>query len=839
MEENEEINRQLQQAISECARLREENTRLRMLLSIQSGETNSPDHDLHLSQSPSQQLLPSQSASTSELSPETKIKLFRGLFRGRDDVYALRWESRKGNSGYSPACIREWEQNNDGTFRLKKDAVDREYVPLTDEVIRNHLTGKCTVGIYPLLMNETCWLLATDFDKKTWEDDARAFLETCRTLGVPAALERSRSGNGGHVWIFFDQPLAASTARKLRCVILTRTMEQRHQIGLDSYDRFFPNQDTMPKGGFGNLIALPLQHEPRAKGNSVFINENLQPHPDQWQFLTTLRRITANEVDSIIQEALRHGDLINVRASLTDEQADEDPWTLPPSKKRMDKPITEPLPEKVRIVRGNLLYIEKAGLPSAMLNRLIRVAAFQNPEFYRAQAMRLSTFGKPRVIRCAEEFTHHIGLPRGCLDDVLTLLKSHDVKAELIDERFHGHQIEASFRGELRPLQQMAAAAMQPHDDGIICAPTAFGKTAIAAWLIAERKTNTLVLVHRQQLLDQWRERLASFMDLPIAEIGRIGAGKSVRTGFIDIGMIQSLNRKGEVKDAVADYGHIIIDECHHLSAFTFEQVMRQAKAKYVTGLTATPVRKDGHHPIIMMQCGPIRYHLSERKMAEIRPLQHTVVTRHTDFSLTNQSSDLSIQEIYRAIALDERRNGLIVNDILHEIEAGRSPLLLTERTDHLKLLTERLHGTVQHVIELKGGLGKKQRQQMADKLQAISDQEPRVILATGRYIGEGFDDARLDTLFLAMPISWRGTLQQYVGRLHRTHGDKRAVRVYDYVNYRVPMLTRMYEKRVRGYKAIGYTVEGQGERETLDEIQTGKTRIYNAETPQTLPDDH
>jgi superfamily II DNA or RNA helicase len=835
MKDNEDVKQQLEQALSGCARLREENARLRTLLNIRSDEAaKSPDHDLHLLQSP----LPSQSMSHSDLSPEAKIKLFRSLFRGRDDIYALRWESRNGRSGYSPACAREWEQNDDGTYRLKKDAGNREYFPLTDEVIRNHLTGKCTAGIYPLLTDETCWFLAVDFDKKTWQDDARAFLETGKEMGVPAALERSRSGNGGHVWIFFDQPLSASTARKLGCAILTRTMERRHQIGLDSYDRFFPNQDTMPKGGFGNLIALPLQREPRDKGNSVFLDENLLPHPDQWQFLTTTRRITADEVNSIVQESLRHGDLIDVRTSVTDEQADEDPWTLPPSKRRVDKPITEPLPEKVRIVRGNLLYVENAGLPSAMINRLIRVAAFQNPEFYRAQAMRLSTFDKPRVISCAEEFTGYIGLPRGCLDDVLALLKSHEVKADLVDERFPGQQVEVSFRGELRPLQQMAIAAMQPHDDGIVCAPTAFGKTAVAAWLIAERKTNALVLVHRRQLLDQWRERLALFLDIPAGEIGRIGGGKSDRTGIIDIGMIQSLNRKGEVKDSIADYGHIIIDECHHLSAFTFEQVMRQAKAKYVLGLTATPVRKDGHHPIIVMQSGPIRYRLSERKMAEIRVLLHTVVTRRTDFSLPDQSNDLSIQEIYRAIALDEQRNELIVNDLLREIEAGRSPLLLTERTDHLKLLSERLKGAVQHVIELKGGLGKKQRQQMAERIQAISDQEPRLILATGRYIGEGFDDARLDTLFLAMPISWRGTLQQYVGRLHRTHDDKRVVRVYDYVDYRVPMLMRMYEKRVRGYKAIGYTFEGQGERGTPDETQIGKTRTNNTEAPQTLSDD-
>ncbi|MCI0663454.1 MAG: DEAD/DEAH box helicase, partial [Acidobacteria bacterium] len=807
MKERDDLSEQLQRALSECARLRKENDRLKALLGIQPDKIGSLQNlDLHT--------LPPKASPAPEISnktllPEAKVALFRSLFRGREDVYALRWVSKNGRSGYSPAGTREWEQSVAGTYKLKKDLQNREYFPLTDEVIRHHLIGKCTVGIYPLLSDETCWFLAADFDKKTWQDDSRAFLETSCKMGVPAVLERSRSGNGGHIWIFFDRPVSAAVARKLGCIILTRTMERRHQIGLDSYDRFFPNQDTMPKGGFGNLIALPLQREPRAKSNSVFLDENLQTYPDQWQFLTTIRRFKAEEVEAIVREASRQGEIIRVRTSSIDDQVEEDPWTLPPSRKHTDKQISEPLPDSVRIVRSNLLYLEKANLPSAMLNRIIRVAAFQNPEFYRAQSMRLSTFGKPRVISCAEEFPNHIGLPRGCLDDLQSLLQSHCVKADLVDERFAGEDIEVSFRGELRPLQQMAVAAIQPYDDGIICAPTAFGKTAIAAWLITERRVNTLVLVHRQQLLDQWRERLSIFFDIQPGDIGQIGGGKTSRTGIVDLGMIQSLIRKGEVKDMVTEYGHIIVDECHHLSAFTFEQVMKQAKAKYVVGLTATPIRKDGHHPIIEMQCGPIRYHLSEKKMMATTPIQHTVIPRYTDFNLPHHSNDLSIQEIYRAISLDQKRNEMIINDLLRALESGRSPLFLTERTDHLKLLAERLNGIVPHIIELKGGMGKKQRQELAERLRAVPDQEPRVILATGRYIGEGFDYSRLDTLFLAMPISWRGTLQQYVGRLHRMHDNKQVVRVYDYVDLRVTMLMRMYEKRVRGYRAIGYDIEG------------------------------
>lgn len=807
---------QLQEALDECERLRKENSRLRKII-CDLPEKFATSHVPN--QTDEQDFCPPiPEAISSDLSPEAKVTLFRNLFCGREDVYAIRWESKKGRTGYSPACV------HDGTFIYTSDRSrptvhqDRKFLPVTDEVIRDHLLGKHTVGIYPLLLDETCWFLAADFDKKSWREDAAAFLETCCEAGVPAALERSRSGNGGHIWIFFDYPIQASLARKLGTALLTRTMERRHQLGLDSYDRFFPNQDTMPKGGFGNLIALPLQRGPREKGNSVFLDEGFQPYADQWQILSTFKRTTKGEVEALVREASQHGDLIGVRMSVTDEDAEEDPWTLPPSGKRPDKPILEPLPERVRVVRGNLLYVEKEQLPSAMINRLIRLAAFQNPEFYKAQAMRLSTFGKPRVISCAEEFSRHIGMPRGCLDNLVAFLKDHQVEVDVTDERFAGSPITASYLGELRHLQHLAAATMLSYDDGVLCAPTAFGKTAVAAWLIAERTVNTLVLVHRTHLMDQWREQLALFLDIPKKNIGQVGGGKNSRTGCVDIGVIQSLNRKGVVKDWVADYGQVIVDECHHLSAFTFEQVLRQVKARYVVGLTATPTRKDGHHPIITMQCGPIRYNLSAKKLAAITMLRHEVIPRHTEFKTPVGPGDITIQDLYAALVHDQQRNELIISDLLLALEAGRSPLLLTERTEHLPKFIERLKDIVPNVFELRGGMGKKQRKILTDRIKAVPDHERRVIVATGRYIGEGFDDPRLDTLFLAMPISWRGTLQQYAGRIHRLHSNKRVVQVYDYVDQYVPMLARMYEKRLKGYKAIGYAVREQ--------VKTGLTLL-------------
>jgi superfamily II DNA or RNA helicase len=788
----------------ENIRLREENARLRRLLAA---------HSI-----PIPQFIPeatTQAVDTAvpvnkEERARKRIALFRSLFRGREDVYARRWERDDGRHGYSPAAVKDWRAIRESRpeERKKVDQKTRRFLPLTDVVIENHLLGRETVGVYPLLPDETCWFLAADFDKKTWEYDALAFLETCRELEVPAALERSRSGKGGHIWIFFERAVPAIAARKLGCTLLTRTMERRHQVGLDSYDRFFPNQDTMPKGGFGNLIALPLQFAPRKAGNSVFIDADFRPYPDQWQFLSTIRRMAVDTAEEIVAQAQRRGDLIGVRMSSTDDEEAQDPWTLPPSRRRRDPSIAGPLPKTVQIVRANLVYVERKGLPSSMINRILRLAAFQNPEFYKAQAMRLSTYDKPRVIACGQEFDQHVGIPRGCLAETLALLDAHKIRPEICDERYPGAAIEAEFHGQLRPSQEEAVAKITAFDEGVLCAPTAFGKTAVAAWLIAKRGVNTLVVVHRQQLLDQWQERLAMFLDLPAKSIGHIGGGKTDRTGCVDVAVIQSLYRNDEVKDFVGDYGQVIVDECHHISAFTFEQVMRQVKAKYVVGLTATPTRKDGHHPIVYMQCGPVRFSMSARTMTETSPFKHTVRFRHTEFRMPTELTDLSIQDVYRTLVDDASRNELIAQDIVEAIQSGRCPLLLTGRTEHLRYFANRLAGLADHIFVLKGGMGKKRRQEIAAALAVVPENESRAILATGSYIGEGFDDARLDTLFLAMPISWKGTLQQYVGRLHRLHDNKRLVQVYDYVDDCVLMLARMYERRLKGYAAIGYVLE-------------------------------
>jgi superfamily II DNA or RNA helicase len=745
----------------------------------------------------------------------SKVRLFRNLFRGRDDVYPIRWESQKGKSGYSPVCVNEWNKKYCRKPVIRCGECDnKKYSPLTDNVISDHLSGKITAGVYPMLPDENCHFLACDFDKSTWKDDVSAFMKSCKELVIPAYIERSRSGYGGHVWIFFESKIPAFQARKLGFIILTKTMDNRYQVDLASYDRFFPNQDTMPKGGFGNLIALPLQYKPRMVGNSVFLNDSLVPFPDQWAFLSGIQKMTQNKVNQIVADHYRKAAFFGLQHS--DSLNEElEPWNISPAP-ALNEPIQSgTLPERLEVVLSNMLFINTRNLPSILINRIRKLAAFQNPEFYKAQAMRLNTFGKPRIISSAEEYPNYIGIPRGCLDDLKELAKINHIELKLSDKRSSGLPIKVNFRGELRPMQEKALKLVLDYDNGILSAGTAFGKTVIGAAVIAERKVNTLILVHRKQLMDQWKERLSTFLEISDEYEknipGQIGGNKDRPTKLIDIAMLQTLNRQGKIKDIVSKYGLVIVDECHHISAFSFEQVMKAVKAKYVLGLTATPVRKDGHQPILFMQCGPIRYKIQNKDIADQKVLKHTVIPKYTDFCSNSgffmKSIDKSIQDIYSELIQDSQRNQLILQDVINALENKRNPLLLTERREHVDYFEKELSPVVKNIIVLRAGMGKKQLGKVMDLLVNLSESEPRVIISTGRYIGEGFDDARLDTLFLAMPVSWRGTLEQYVGRLHRDHHSKKELIVYDYADVNDPVLKRMFEKRLRGYKAIGYEI--------------------------------
>jgi superfamily II DNA or RNA helicase len=747
-----------------------------------------------------------------QLSPSQKVTLFRSLFRGREDVFPRLWINRKGpkeRKGYSPVCKNEWAPRLCEKPKVKcGECRNQAFLCVTDQVIDHHLRGQHVIGVYPLLRDDTCWFLAADFDKTTWVEDVGAFVETCHQAGIRPSVERSRSGNGAHVWFFFEEPIPASTARKMGCYFITQTMARRHQLSMESYDRFFPNQDSMPRGGFGNLIALPLQHGPRQHGNTVFLDDTLVPYADQWDYLSRVlreQRLPPTLVEQIATEASQRDRVIGVRMAPVDED-DDAPWTRPPSGHRSKAEISGPLPETVRCVLSQRLYVDKAGLPSQLLNQIKRLAAFQNPEFYKKQSMRMSTAGTPRVITCAEDLPQFVAIPRGCRDLLVTLLGEHGIRPSLEDQRSEGDTVPLQFHGQLSPTQEQAAAALLADDMGIFVAPPGTGKTVVGAFVIAKRRRNTLILVHRKPLLEQWVAQLSLFLGIAPKEIGQIGGGKRKPSRRVDVAMIQSLVRQGSVSDLVARYGHVVIDECHHLPAVSFEQVLTQSTARYITALTATPYRRDGHQPIIHMQCGPTRFTVKSKNQAAQQPFRHRLICRETSFEATGIDRSTPITDVYAALVGDEQRNRQLVEDVTRSVRAGRSPILLTERRDHLDYFASRLRSVVNHLVILHGGMSAKERRTALATLSTLPDCAERLILATGRYIGEGFDDARLDTLFLAMPVAWKGTLVQYAGRLQRLHPDKTEVRIFDYVDRKVPVLARMFDKRLRGYRSIGYT---------------------------------
>ncbi|MFH0946278.1 MAG: hypothetical protein V2A76_13845 [Planctomycetota bacterium] len=621
-----------------------------------------------------------------------KVALFGLLFLGRQDVFPLRWENRRtGKSGYSPACANEWVEGvcakkaramSGRGARSCGDCSNQNFLPASATELLKHLQGRQVMGVYPLFPDETCRLLAVDFDKKGWQQDVTAFAETCRELDLPVAIERSRSGDGAHAWFFFSAEVPAVLARKMGCLLITRTMDRRHELSLDSYDRLFPSQDTLPRGGFGNLIALPLQLEARKEGNTEFLDQDLVPHVDQWRYLAQIRRIDPAEVRRLAEEAGQQHQVLAVRETWTDDEQGHLPWKKRGSSASHMERLGQPMPARVNAVLAQKLFVEKAGLPSLLLNRIKRLATFQNPEFYKRQGMRLSTALTPHVITCAEDLPRHIALPRGCADDARALLESHGSNLEVKDERVAGQEV-----------------------------------------------------------------------------------------------------------------------------SFSFEHVLSEVKAKYLLGLTATPERRDGLHPILRMQLGPVRFSISPRSEAASGRFELQLVVRETGFRPVDLDHDAGIQTVYAALAADEARNQLIFDDVLMSLENGRSPILLTERRDHLDRLAERFKGFVRELVVLHGGLKAAERRAAIERLLTIPTEQERLVLATGRYLGEGFDDARLDTLFLALPVAWKGTLVQYAGRLLRPHPGKRVVQVHDYVDRDLPVLARMFEKRLRGFRGMGYGV--------------------------------
>lgn len=772
--------------------------------------------------------------------PQQKIGLFKSLFSGRQDVFALRWFNPKSNkSGYSPVCGNKWLS---GKCDLKKYSCAtcpfKLPVSLTDNYIYSHLAGKdefCrdVIGLYPLIDGNLCKFLAIDFDshatknRLAWKDDILAVHKTYSDFGINSYIEISRSGNGGHLWIFFDEIISTRLARNLGTAIIKAAMQKRHSIPFESFDRFFPNQDEIPKGGYGNLIALPLQGRAVKEGHSVFVNESFIPYEDQWAFLSSVQKIserlvrkTINEIEKSLPDFVEKDESENKKKRINTTIISQE------NKESLNQSDFSAL---VKIVLSNYVQIQKTGISEKSLGVLRCTAVFLNPEYFKNLRMHLPLYNIPRYIDCSKENDDYLLLPRGNLPKVIEKREEANANYEITDERETGQKIDLQFTGELYDEQKDALKALLKEDVGILSAGTGFGKTVVASALIAERNVNTLILVQSHALLEQWKKAIKQFLDITP---GTIAAGKNKSTGIVDIAIINSLIEKGsdELRPRSYKYGMLIVDECHHVSAFSTENLVASFKAKYVYGLTATPIRRDGHQKIIFYQCGSVLYSTTTKQMNAAQNFAHYFIPRFSSFHYVpelTESKNPSINQYYEKLISNSTRNELIIADVKNAVKEGRTPLILSERIEHLNILYEKLSDSAKNVIFITGRGTQKQKNETLEKLKAVPADESLIILATGKYAGEGFDYPRIDTLMLAMPFSWKGTLAQYCGRLHRNFAGKNEVQIFDYVDYRISVFDRMYQNRLKGYKYLGYSIK-QNISENA-EIQT-ESKLYSAE---------
>ena len=721
-----------------------------------------------------------------------KIALFRALFAGREDVHAVRWEnSRTGNSGWSPAVVG-------GPSNARR--TDRAYVALTDAVIESHLTGRMHIGLYPLLRDDTCRLLACDFDGGSWQLDARAYVDAARSLGIDAALERSRSGDGAHPWIFFADPVQASVARRIGAHLLREAMTIRAELDLASYDHLFPAQDFMPKGSFGNLIALPLHGQSRRSGTTTFLDADLVPFGDQWAYLSTLRRVTAATA-----------------ASLADQLRDVAAGPQEPTYRRPFQGQGPTPPPVIGAVAGSMLAIDRIGLPPALLSALKHLASLHNPEYYEKERLRFSTWDTPRLIRCYGETVDQLLLPRGLREPAAAVVEQAGSRLEVITPPSDAPGIAVELRSNLDAEQQAALQHLGRHDLGVLVAPPGAGKTVVACAVIASRAVATLVLVDRQPLLEQWRERLTEHLGLARKQIGTLSGGSGRFKGMVDVAMVQSLARREGVAELTARYGLVVVDECHHVPAVTFERVVRQIGAASWLGLTATPYRRDGLEGLITMYCGPVRHRMPLDPVASAASVVRSLVVHETCHAYPTAAEGgpgPSIQAVFRGLVEDDARTQQICADVVAASQAGRNCLVLSQWKEHVRLIEAQLLGLGVQPEVLVGDVGRKERRAITSRLAGARPGDGVVLVATGSLLGEGFDCPPLDTLFVAFPVAFRGRIVQYAGRVLRPMDGKDRVEVHDYVDIGVPVLARMLTKRLGAYASLGFDVRGIGYRQ-------------------------
>jgi len=739
------------------------------------------------------------------LSSAEKIALFLSLFRCREDVYPRLWENPKtGMKGYSPVCRNEWFRGVCEKPRVKcSECLHQAFPPFDEVAARDHLTGKSVIGTYAIRENNTCVFLAADFDGAGWKEDVIAYRDVARELGIEVAIERSRSGDGGHAWIFFSEPVSALMARRLGTLIVAKASSLHPAMGLSSYDRFFPNQDALPAGGFGNLIALPLQAKPRELGNSLFLDEDLVPFPDQWTYLAEVRRVSPEQLDELVERTLMHG---------ADTISGAEP--LP----RFEDRVLDLIPEAVTrgcfsgtatVIRHAQIEIPTEGIPASLVAALKRLATLANPVFYEKQRLRFGTYNIPRFIFCGEIHPGRIVLPPGVDQSVKDLFRKAGGKVQVEDKRPEVDSRSFTFRGELGPAQQIAVDAMLAHDDGVLLAPPGAGKTVMGCAIIAARNVSTLILVHRKPLLEQWRSRLQEFLGLEKGEIGVLAQNSDMPKSGIVIGMVQTLVKSASPAALLRAFPQVIIDECHHVPAASFEAVLKESCARFLLGLTATPNRKDGLQKILFLQCGPIRHKMeSDRNSGIARKL----IIRDIQLGLPPENTRMPIHQVWDMLIAHEGRNRQIVSDIAESLSASRNCAVLSDRKEHLGML-ENLLGELNpqfagRIHRLDGAMGKKSRAAVFEAIdQDASTGQGFALLATSSLLGEGFDLPQLDTLFLTLPISFKGRLVQYAGRLDRSWPGKSEVRIYDYVEPEHPLTASMFRKRMTAYRSMGYEV--------------------------------